>query len=74
MKNAKNINQIDIANSVGMSPQMISDLQSVDVKEDVAFLCSILFEFFLLFFGFSWIEVYCFNRSPVSRCSRPAAR
>ena len=39
---------------------------SVDVKGNVAFLCSVLFEFHLLFFGFSWIKVYGLNRRPVS--------
>lgn len=44
---------------------------SVDVNEDVALLCSVLFEFYLLFFRFPGIEVHGFNRSPVSCCSRP---
>ena len=37
------------------------------------FLCSVLFEFHLLFCGFSWIKEYSFNRRPVSRFSCPAS-
>jgi hypothetical protein len=40
---------------------------SVDVKENVAFLCSVLFEFFLLFYWFPGIKKNSFYRSPVSR-------
>ena len=39
----------------------------VDVKRDVAFLTIYLFEFYLLFYWFSRIEIHSFHWFPVSR-------